>query len=183
MPGIKGKFKLGAILLAAALCLAGCVNKAPVLHPETTPGPTRRPDTVTPVPMDEGDFTPAPTEGGEYDAKGELIGGPEHFIRYLTFLNILVYEEEADTYLDGVVRNDYPTPIICAIDVVYHDDSGREIARSRLQMRDGNYLLTLRPGETVVLARILTDMTLTDRDFTFEFDMEIGVLPLRPETE
>ena len=50
-------------------------------------------------------------------------------------------------------------------------------------MRDGNYLLTLRPGETVVLARILTDMTLTDRDFTFEFDMEIGVLPLRPETE
>ena len=50
-------------------------------------------------------------------------------------------------------------------------------AAAQLQTRDGNYLLVLAPGENVVFAHILTDMTLMDKEFTLEFDTSVGVHP------
>ena len=169
------------------LCVAlstGCVNSRPVIDADTTPQPTRAQMRRTPEPTLLPIASPEPTnEAGEaYDAKGVLITGAEHYARYLTFKNIMVYEEGGDTFLDGMVQNSYLSPITCAVDVVYRDESGEEIARSRLQTRDGSYLLVLGPGETPVLARILTDMTLTDRDFTLEFETEVGIRPLNRNT-
>lgn len=170
-------------IAAAVLLTAACVNTKPVLHPEVTPGPT--PDviimTLAPT-QDEGDSSPTPeitarpTES--VDALGNSITGPEHFYRYLTFRNILVYEEDGDTFLDAMVENAYSEPISCAIDAVYYDENGEEIARARLQTRDGSYLLVLQPGETVVFAQILTDMTITNDAYVFEFDKELGVKPI-----
>ena len=176
-------------LIAAVLvvsCLASCVNTAPVIHQDIVPERGDRAGS-TPVPLENVDGnvpTEAPTEAPSdapaelFDAMGKLISGADHYKRYLTFRYILVYEEEGDTFLDGYIVNDYVKPITCAVDVVYDDDNGSEIARARLQTRDGKYLLVLLPGENVVYARILTDMTLTDREYKMEFDNEVGIKPL-----
>lgn len=182
----KGRGRIFAALLAVFLMAAAfsaCVNTLPVLYPEISPAPTRRAVPITPEPTEVAYATPEPTNsaGEAYDAKGVLITGAEHYTRYITFKNIVVYEEGGDTFLDGIAVNSYLSPISCAVDVVYIDDNGREIARARLQTRDGNYLLVLEPGETAVLGRILTDMTLTDRPLSLEFDKEIGIRPLRAD--
>lgn len=170
-------------LLSAALC-AGCVDLAPVIDPSVTPDPTEVPVIITPEPTAVPP-TPAPTETPreiteEYDAFGLVITGADHFIRYLTFTNITVYEENGDTFVDCMIENTYLEPITCSVDIVYTDSFGRELASARLQTRDGSFLLTLKPGITVVFARIQTDMTLTDLDFRFVFDMETGIRP-KPE--
>lgn len=178
-----------AILIAAVLLLSftACVNKGPVIRPDLTPEPTSAPAETTPEATEEApEITPEPTPEAtsapeeEFDALGSRISGAEHFIRYVVFKNITVYEEDGDTFLDGTAVNSYPETIVCAVDVVYFDDTGREIARARLQTRDGSYLLLLDPGETVVLARILTDITLTGMDFKLEFNMDTGIKPMRP---
>lgn len=184
-----------AAVLIAMLMLAGCVNDSPVIHGDVHPEPTEAPIvTGTPEmsaePTGEPVETPSavPTSGpdtarstsvpmSEKDALGNVITGAEHFERYLTFRTMLVYEEEQDTFLDGICHNDYPEAITCAIDIVYHDGE-EEIARSRLQTRDGQYLLVLQPGDNVIYAHILTDMTLTESEYDLEFDMDIGVRPL-----
>ena len=164
---------------------AGCVNVGPVLHPEITPAPTAAPvETAAPVTEDPvipitTDRTEPPAE--DVDAMGNPITGSDHYLRYLSFRDVYVYEEEGDTFLDGVLVNDYIAPISCAVDVVYTDDEGAEIARARLQTRDGSYLLVLKPGENVVLARILTDITLTGRDFEFVFNKETGITPIKQD--
>ena len=175
----------------AALLLTGCVNNSPVIHGDVHPELTEAP-AVTPAPTEEHTPepteapTPAPTEDvrrptpvpmSEKDALGNTITGAEHFERYLTFRTMLVYEEDQDTFLDGVCHNDYPEAITCAIDIVYHEGE-EEIARSRLQTRDGQYLLVLQPGDNVIYAHILTDMTLTDREYDLEYDMDVGIRPI-----
>lgn len=173
-----------AVLFCVCLVISsGCVNSRPSVDSGSTPQPTRPVIRKTPEPTELPLASPEPTNevGQAYDAKGALITGAEHYTRYLTFKNIIVYEEGGDTFLDGIVQNSYISPISCAVDVVYRDGDGNEIARSRLQTRDGSYLLVLNPGETTVLARILTDMTLTDREFTLEYENEIGIRPIRKD--
>ncbi len=181
--------KLIPIIAAACLTafLCGCVNMRPVISgdeadryagaAEHTPVPTES----GPAPVSETETAaPSSTHSPEKttDALGNLISGSDHFQRYITFKTILVYEEDQDTFFDGIAQNDYPYPITCAVDVVYRDESGGEIARSRLQTRDGNYLLVLQPGETVILAHIFTDITLTEMPYELEYDMEVGVKPI-----
>lgn len=189
------RLALIAAAVLAALIFTGCVNKAPVIHSETgpsrTPTPaateeaerTAPPETdITPEPAEvtpqPADYNPNRTRMDVKDALGRIISGPEHYTRYLTFRTMLVYEEDQDTFLDGTIRNDYSRPITCAVDVVYYDDEGAELARARLQTRDGQYLLVLEPGNTVVYAHILTDITLTEREYELEYDMDVGVRPL-----
>ena len=170
----------------AMLSLAACVNNGPVVHPEKGPERGERAVLNTPAPKEDEEFayTTAPTEAptevpiDAVDELGNVISGADHYQRYLTFRFILVYEEDGDTFLDGYIVNDYVKPITCAVDIVYEEDDGEEIARARLQTRDGKYLLVLEPGENVVYARILTDMTLTEREYRMEFDKDIGVDPI-----
>lgn len=194
MMRIKALTAITAII-AAAVLFSACVNTGPKIRADITPPPSARvteavPDQSsepadgeatalpagtdpTPIPADIPDVTG--TEGPEAAENGI---DSDHFERYLTFRTMLVYEEDTDTFLDGIVRNDYSKAITCAVDIVYYDDDGVEITRARLQTRDGKYLLVLEPGETVVYARILTDMTLTDREYSMEFDMDIGIKPV-----
>lgn len=171
--------------MIACLCFCtACVNVGPKPVPGVTPEPTPAPTEYVPE-ITEDPVLPITTDSTEppaddVDALGNPITGSDHFIRYLTFKNVAVYEEEGDTFLDGVMENGYTLPITCAVDAVYFDDDGNEIARARLQTRDGKYLLVLAPGDTVVLARIQSDITLTERDLTFEFDKETGIVPQKP---
>ena len=162
---------------------AACVNNGPIIRTGVTPEPTEAPAILTPEPSgapatDEPTDAP-PDPDSEFDELGLRISGAEHFIRYIVFKDIVVYEEAGDTFLDGIAENNYPETIACAVDVVYYDEFGREIARARLQMRDGSYLLLLAPGENAILARIPTDMTLTDKEFKLEFKMDTGIKPVR----
>lgn len=162
---------------------SACINTTPGIDPNSGPGGGGRTPLNTPDPMEEGgsySATEAPTDEPDkiVDEMGNRISGAEHFQRYLTFRTILVYEEDGDTFLDGMIFNEYVKPITCAVDVVYDDDEGEELARARLQTRDGKYLLVLQPGENVVYARILTDTTLTEREYRMEFDNDIGVTPI-----
>ena len=173
-------------LALAVFSLAGCVNNGPVIIKGVTPEPTQAEVTFTPVPEPTEEApseTPAPTEAPEetVDELGNIISGSDHYIRYLYFKNLVLYEEDEDTYLDGTVENTYVQAITCAVDIVFRDDEGNEIARARLQTRDGNYLLVLQPGQNTVLARILSDMSLTDLPFTLEFDKETAIRPVKPE--
>ena len=175
MKGIKGT----VITVLALSSLTACVNKAPVLHGETLLV-TEAPEQLTEEPVEV--QTAAPTEAySGMDMKDELgnqIVGDEHFKQYLTFKNLIVYDEDGDTFLDGIIKNDYVKPIACAVDIVYRDGDGTEVARARLQTKDGMYMLMLEPGETTILARILTDMKLSGREYEMEFDDDIGVKPV-----
>lgn len=81
--------------------------------------------------------------------------------------------------MDAVMVNAYPAPILCAVTLSFYEEEGEgePVAEGRLQTRDGQYVLTLAPGETTVFAQIDTDMTLTDLPFTLSYDMTLGVLP------
>ena len=172
------------ILLAAllALLLCGCSNSSPVynadvtLPPEATPEPlpTEEPSvTETPEPTE----APTPRPADAVDALGEPVSGAEHYVRYITFTDMIVYEQDGGTFLDGTVRNTYPEPITCAVSIVYYDAGGSELARAQLQTRDGKYLLVLAPGDTAVYAHIPTDMTLIGLEYELEFDASTGVHP------
>ena len=181
------KAVISIALALAALSLVGCVNNGPVIVKGVTPEPTQAEIVFTPVPEPTEQIaateTPGPTEAEEetVDELGNIISGADHYIRYLYFKNLVLYEEDEDTFLDGTVENTYTRAIRCAVDIVFRDEDGNEIARARLQTRDGNYLLVLQPGQNTVLARILSDMSLTDLPFTLEFDKETAIRPVKPE--
>lgn len=177
-----------AALLAALLTvmlLSGCINTAPKYYPSVTPGPTAAPTeeqtayTEPPAAEATEEASPEPTviREGEVDAMGNRINGAEHYIRYISFRDLVVYEEEGDTFLDGVIVNSYSQPLVCAVDIVYRDEGGGELARAQLQTGDGNYMLVLAPGDNLVYATILTDSSLLEMEYTLEFDSSTGVHP------
>lgn len=177
---------VSALLAALMLTLAcaGCINVRPQYNAQITPGPTGVPSvdrTEEPEPTEEP--TSVPTEedpalaSETVDAMGSVITGADHFYRYIKFTDLVVYEEDGDTFLDGIALNSYSQPLVCAVSIVYRDEGGGELARSQLQTRDGNYMLILAPGENVVFAHILTDMSLVGLEYTLEFDTTSGVHP------
>ncbi|MEA5060172.1 MAG: hypothetical protein VB049_09100 [Candidatus Pelethousia sp.] len=158
------------------------VNTSAVLLPENTLAPAATP---VPTPVPAVTQSPQPMESHVpiagvdtmYDEMGEYVSGAAHFQRYLTYENIQVYEQNEDTFLDAVVINSYPQPLICALDVAFFDEEGEELASARVQTRDGQYVLHLAPGETVIFAQIDTDTTLTDKEFDLVYNESLGVLP------
>ena len=175
-----------AAALLAAVLLCGCVNVRPGYEASVTPGPTQAPtDAPEASVLPTEAVTPAPTEyvkptyipGESVDDMGAVITGADHFYRYIKFTDLIVYEEDGDTFLDGMVQNSYSRPLVCAVDIVYRDEGGGELARASLQTRDGNYMLVLAPGENVVFAQILTDMSLVGMEYELEFDTTSGVHP------
>lgn len=173
---------LNIMLITAALTallMTGCVKTQPVILPASTLPPVST-STPQPTPSLTPEPTPVPTSTAtpepRYDAMGDFIEGAEHFAKYIEFRSIVVYEQCGDTFMDAVAVNSYSEPIICAADIVFHDDIG-EVASAKLQTRNGQYVLVLNPGETTVLAQINTDIRLTDLSFNIDFDMEFGVSP------
>lgn len=174
-------------LLLAGLCLvfSGCVvhtgaqlQPDVTLPPAATPTPAVTP-TSSPTPAVEAMASAAPIPGVDtrYDALGAYVSDAAHFQQYLSFNMVQVYEQEEDTFLDAIAVNDYPSTLVCAMDVVFYDGEGTEVNRARIQTQDGQYVLRLQPGETVLYAQINTDITLTDMEFALEFNDTLGVLP------
>ncbi len=178
----KSKRKTMALLawaLLGCLCLiSGCVRERPELLPEyTLPVETPEP-TPDPTPQATQTPDPTPTVAPEFDALGRFVSSSLHYTQYISFETIQVYEQAEDTFLDAVAVNSYPEALVCAVDVHFsEEEGGAEIAESRLQTRDGQYVLVLAPGETTVFAQIDTDIVLTDKPFTFAFDEAFGVAP------
>lgn len=179
--------RLLAALAILCLCpgLSGCVvDTSAVLRPESTLAPEAAPSPAPPPEPEGAQASPparshAPIAGVDTmcDAKGEYVSGAAHFQRYLTFKDIQVYEQAEDTFLDAAVLNAYPQTLVCALDVVFLDGEGKELASARIQTRDGQYVLRLPPGETVIFAQIDTDVTLTDKEFELIYNESLGVLP------
>ncbi len=156
---------------ALLLFSVGCSNLSPHFVVGVTPAPTADSvPTPSPTPTHE-------TENTRIDALGNTIFDADHYKRYLQFADIAVYEENGETFLDCKVINSYPEVLVCGVSVCFYGDDGSLLAVSKLQMPDGSFLLTLGNGETRLFARILTDSTVTDRDFTLVFDDSIGVGP------
>lgn len=194
---VRRSNKKGAAVLLSltlVLCMAACVNNSPAKDVSVTPEPTAvlsteasitQEPTAEPEASSEPALTEAPSDteapsappASKEDLLGNTISGADHFKRYIVFENVIVYDEEGDTFVDAIAVNRYPEPITCAVDIVYYGAEGEELARARLRMRDGSYLLTLAPGDNYVLANILTDMTLTGREFVLEYDIDTPVLP------
>ena len=174
--------KLTAMLLSAGMFLTplGCTNVTPRLEPDITPAPIVESD--SPVPTEEPTEAPSvpsvsPGGIGAVDALGSMIRDDEHFQQYLQFNSIRVYEENGDTFVDCSVINSYPELIVCAVTIRFFEEDGTEIASGSLQMPDGSFMLSLANGETPLYARILTDITLTDKTFELVFDPNIAVEP------
>lgn len=173
-----------ALICAAAVLCCGCTDTKPQYHADITPIPTEEPtpeptEEPTPTPTAQPTATPAATQQstGGVDALGVPISGTEHYMRYITFSDMIVYEEDGGTFLDGIINNSYPEEILCAVSIIYYDIDGMEIAKAPLQTRDGQYLLVLAPGENVVYATILTDISLVENEYILEFDPATGVHP------
>lgn len=163
----------------------GCVDVSPKTVDSITPPPP--PSTEGPVasavPSKTPEITPQPTEPSGPDATetrdacGNIIYGSDHYERYITFKDILVYEEDGGTFVDLKAENAYPELLLCAVNITFYSADGGIIASGSLQMPDGSFLLALDNGTTSLYARVLTDTLLTDKNFELTFDASTGVKP------
>jgi hypothetical protein len=153
--------------------LSGCVVQRPVLVPDRTISPLPAATPVMreeePLPSPEASELPEPSdpEDARFDKMGVEIKDKGHFDRYISYRELYVYEQDGYTYLDGIIKNEYPDTLVCVLDVCFFEGK-EEIARSRVFMGDGSSLLNLSPGETRIYADIKTDMPVTMADLKFE---------------
>lgn len=146
-------------LLTAALGCFGCVKQAPVIAGTPTP-------TCSPTPLAEV-FSPIlTTSPAPKDALGNRLGDDNHYFRYLSFSNILIYEYETGTFLDGSCTNLYSEPLKGRIDISYHNKEGKLCGIGTIHSADGS--LVFQPGTNNVYAEILTDIDVTGMDYTIE---------------
>ncbi|MDO4568166.1 MAG: hypothetical protein Q4B99_04315 [Clostridia bacterium] len=179
MGDCKPNLKLVSCYVAFAVLLtcflSGCLVAIPVIRDDITAPPVTEAPTETPAP----EPTPSPSSGGvRTDAFGVQIAAGDHFIRYLEFSNVSVYEQSGDTFLDAMVTNSYPEPIMCSIIVRFFESGSIEVASANLQAGDGAYALVLAPGTNYLYAQIDTDLSLVELDFELEYDLAVGVQPV-----
>ncbi len=175
--------------LIAALTFCGCVRFESTIDPDSTIPPdveeieeTPIEEQPTPTPEATAEPTPEPTpetvqQIDVYDELGAFITGSDHYKRYISFENIQVYEQEEDTFVDMQAVSTYPKAILCALYMQFTDETGEIVAECRLQTQDGQYLLSLQPGTTTLYAQVPTDMSVTDLDFTLNYDESVDVAP------
>ena len=177
---MKFRFAFTAAALSAFF-LVGCSNISPKLDSGTTPPPLETAAPTADAATSEPTAEPTPdatVEPGEVkDVLGNIIYSSNHFERYISFSNVLVYEENGDTFVDLTVDNSYPKMILCAVNIAFYNDDGSIIASSSLQMPDGSFMLSLPSGKSSLFARVLTDTLLTDKTFRLIFDQQTGVKP------
>lgn len=180
---MKRTFRHTAVLFAVCvLVVSGCSNTVPQIRDGVTPPPVTNDAAVTGAPQTEQpentqDAAKTTVSPGNIDALGNPIMTGDHFTRYISFSDILVYEENGETLVDCIVTNDYPQLLLCAVNIEFYNDEGEVIASGSLQAPDGSFLLALGNGNTHLYARILTDTVLTDKVFKLIFDPQTGVVP------
>ncbi len=136
-------------ILILSILLPGCIRQRPVLTAEATPLPTSAP---TPPPIAQYIIP----QTSQTDALGAEILDENHFLRYLTFVNLRVYEYEGGTLFDGVCQNAYPETMTGSLEIVFTDKDGSVVARAPVYLRSGRNEFV--PGENVLYSEIDTDM-------------------------
>lgn len=161
-----------AMSFAMLFALCSCSIAKPYVDNSVTPPPVTQ--EVTPEPAVESETTEPPVPD---ETESITVESEDFYRRHITFGNIRVYEQSGDTFADAVVTNEYECAIVCAVKMVYYDESGREIASGDFRTRDGQYLLVLETGETVVYAQLDTDISVLMMDFELIFDQAVGIKP------
>ena len=181
---MKFRFAITAAALSAFF-LVGCIDISPKLDPGITPPPlgtealaadaSSAEPTANPTAEPTPDASVSPDEFK--DVLGNVIYSDNHFERYISFRDVLVYEENGDTFVDLTVDNSYPKMIMCAVNIAFYNDDGSIIASSSLQMPDGSFMLSIPSGKSSLFARVLTDTLLTNKTFRLIFDQQTGIKP------
>ncbi|MDL2257689.1 hypothetical protein LJC42_00835 [Eubacteriales bacterium OttesenSCG-928-K08] len=156
---------------AFALCLlvllsAGCVSQRPTLSGESTPAPT-----PTPTPPA---IVQSITQEPERDKNGnEIYDADTHFLRYISFENMRIYEYDDITMLDGACLNSYPEILIGTFEISYYDNNGTRIAHAQLKV--GEVENEIPSGSTLIYAQIDADTSLDKLSYTLA-----PLAPLKP---
>jgi hypothetical protein len=166
--------RLLVCILILTMLLPGCIRQRPVLAAESTPAPTPAPS-LPPVAQS------LISKPEQTDALETEILGENHFLRYLTFTKLRVYEYEGGTLFDGVCKNDYPETLTGSIELVFTDKDGTVVARAPVHTRSGEDVFA--PGETVLYAEIDTDMDIRMLPFSIIVTQKITPQPTMPAVE
>ncbi len=163
-----------AVALMPAFALSGCEDASPVLAGTPTPAatPTPLPDPFT------AEITVAPAET---DALGNELSGDDHYLQYLSFGELRIYEYGDGTFLDGFCVNAYPVPLDGEIRIVYRTDDGKVCGTGTLHNALGTTLLTT--GTNAIYAEISTDIDVTGMDFTLETETPYIPVSAEPSVE
>ncbi len=179
----KHFLKVITVVLAAA-SVYGCSGISPVLDADVTPPPLAYTAIPSEAPISASPevdiYSPHPSDvqTSSVDAAGKTIYDiNNHYKQYLLIKNVRVYEENGGTFIDCIIENAYPEPMVCAVEAVFYDENDDETASGSLQMVDGSFLLMLASGSNSLYARILTDTVLTNMRVEFTFDSTVGVKP------
>lgn len=147
--------------IAAVLCTSGCISQAPVIAGTPTP-------TCSPTPLAE-IFAPVIVTTPEpMDALGNRLDNEGHYDRYIALSNILIYEYDMGTFLDGQCVNSYPYPLEGTVSIVYRSEDNRICGIGTLHAADGTTVF--QPGTTSVYAEIMTDINVTEMNYSIEIE-------------
>lgn len=163
-----------ALAIALTLMLTACVGSRGEFNPNILA------PTVIPTYEATGEPMPnitAPVIDRTTDILGNAVQGANHFERYLNYFDVQVYEQFDDTFVDMKITNSYPEALKTALKITFFDKSGTEIASAMFQSQDGQYAMVLPTGESTLYAQVNTDTTVTDFDFTIEYDTSFAVMP------
>lgn len=154
--------KLCAICVFISIFLllcTGCISQRPVQALLPTPSPSPSP---TPMPLVQS-ITPVPRKT---DHNGKVIYTEDHFMQYLTFSNIRIYEYGGGTYLDGICTSAYTGTLFGQMGVTFYDEDENEVAGAELHTAQ-SFGLVIYPGENHIYAEIGTDMDVQMMDYAF----------------
>ena len=146
------------LLLTVLLC--GCVYQRPVLTTEEMQ--------IVPI------LPPAVVEAQqeqwidvEKDACGDaVLDAATHYLRYISFADMRVYEYDNVTLLDGVCTNIYPQTLYGTYEILYYDDAGVRVAHGTLMVGDTSG--EIPSGTNIVRAQIDTDVAVTERPYSLQ---------------
>lgn len=159
---MKGRFItiLVAILACALLAVvSACDDTTPVIA--GTPTPTASP-TPEPAPFRYAvTGAPAPV-----DLLGKTISGEDHYMQYLSFGALRVYEYDTGTFLDGVCVNGYPAALDGKINIVFYDAENRLCGIGTIHNALGT--TELPSGTNNIYAEIAADVDVQGMPFVQE---------------
>ena len=137
---------IGFLLLAV---FSACDDTAPVIAgtPTPTASPTPKPEPFT------YSVTGAPPP---VDLLGKTIDGEDHFMQYLSFGALRIYEYENGTFLDGVCVNGYPAALDGKIHIVFYDSENRLCGMGTIHNALGTTVL--ESGTNNIYAEISADV-------------------------
>ena len=167
------------LLLLIALVLLGCSSQEAhlIYLPESTP--TAEPIfTPTPAPVPE-PILVAPLQGDAFktDANGiPILNEKTHYYEYYLSVNDLrIYEENGETLIDAVIRNNFPRKLSGGLIITFYRD---KIKYGYAEFYTAEGGLVLFPGDNRVYADVLTEVDVQNMDF--EITVSVPFVPDQP---